>query len=113
MLFIMLLTPTAAAGEWTALHNAAAEGDAEHVKRLLNIGADVDAKLKDDRTPLHWAVSFGNAAVVKLLLEGGADVEARDKYGKTPHDLAKNQNIIRLLDRLMSQTMPSRKESKP
>ncbi|KAH8652933.1 hypothetical protein BGZ61DRAFT_374430, partial [Ilyonectria robusta] len=60
------------------------------VKLLLDKGADVEAKDKNNRyggTPLWWAAQNGHAAVVKLLLGKGADVEAKDKnnrYGGTP-----------------------------
>ena len=77
LLFILLLIPTAATGGGTALITAAQSGDVAKVKKLLDAGADVEARTKDGRTALHEAAAAGNAAVVKLLLEHGADVEAR------------------------------------
>jgi ankyrin repeat protein len=51
---------------------------------LVDRGAQVDARNRDDVTPLHQAVRARNLAVVELLLARGADPNARDKRGSTP-----------------------------
>ena len=51
LLVILLLIPTAATGERTALHRAAQSGDAAKVKKLLEGGADVGARDEAGRTP--------------------------------------------------------------
>jgi ankyrin repeat protein len=67
----------------TALHWAIS--DPAKVKLLLMIGADVNAKTVDGRTPLHAASALPTgAAVVRLLLEVGADVDSRTIVGNTP-----------------------------
>ena len=43
---------------------------------LLERGADVNTRRKDDWTPLHVASYFGNLEIVRLLLDHGADPEA-------------------------------------
>ena len=83
LLVLVLLTPACTTGEWTALHVGAAAGDAAKVKKLLDGGADVDARAENGRTALHSAAFKGNAAVVTLLLEAGADADARNKKGET------------------------------
>ena len=54
------------------------------VQQLIAAGADVNARMKDGRTPLHFASGFGVADAVPLLLKAGAVVDARDEDGNTP-----------------------------
>src|SRR5215467_1069 len=61
----------------TALHYAAALGDAQMAEMLIYAGANAKARTRiNDYTPLHLAGESGSAAVVKLLLTAGADVNA-------------------------------------
>jgi ankyrin repeat protein len=72
-----------AAGE-TALHNAAAEGNVAEVRRLLDAGADIEARDKYGYTPLGRAAAYEKTAVVTLLLNRGADINAKNNDGDTP-----------------------------
>jgi ankyrin repeat protein len=51
---------------------------------LIERGAAVDARNRDEVTPLHQAVRARNLAVVEVLLERGANPNAADKRGSTP-----------------------------
>jgi ankyrin repeat protein len=80
------------------LFEAVKENILPEVRRLLSIGADVNAK--DSRysyskwTPLHWASLRGHLQVFKALLEHGADIEAKDNDGWTPlHNAAINAHL--------------------
>jgi len=64
------------------LHQAATKGDLKKVKKLLEQGADVNARDSDGRTPLHEAAYKDHLDVAKLLIEKGADVNARDGVGR-------------------------------
>ena len=72
----------------TPLHYAAAGGDPETVKLLLERGVSVNARstgfLGMRVTPLHEAASCGDAAMVRLLLSNGALPNAADRRGETP-----------------------------
>ena len=52
----------------TALHEAAARGDVQLARLLLDLGADPDIKdTRFDSTPLGWARHFGQQATIELL----------------------------------------------
>jgi len=63
---------------------AVLEDDISEVKRLLEQGADVNAKDDFGHTPLSNASLVGLTEIVKLLLAKGADVNAKDDFGHTP-----------------------------
>ena len=68
-----------------ALWEAARNGDAPTVKRLLDEGVDVNAKFRYGATALSYACDRGNLEVVRILLERGAEVNVKDTfYGATP-----------------------------
>jgi ankyrin repeat protein len=56
----------------------------EEVKRLIDAGAELDAKNNFDRTPLYIAAANGHAEITRLLIDAGAELDARNKYGRTP-----------------------------
>jgi hypothetical protein len=52
----------------TALHQAAAHGDVQMARLLLDLGADPDIKdTRFDSTPLGWARHFGQQTTIELL----------------------------------------------
>lgn len=64
---------------------AAARGDLETVKDMVEDGVDIDAKeVKLGGTALHEASAAGYAELVSFLLENGADPTVKDKKGETP-----------------------------
>jgi outer membrane protein assembly factor BamB len=82
----LLLAPAAAAEDRTEeLMAAARKGDPAAVRKLLDAGADVNARTEYGATALHYACDKGHLEVVKLLIERKADVNAKDKfYSATP-----------------------------
>jgi hypothetical protein len=68
-----------------ALTQAAEQGDAAAVKRLIAAGEDVNAR-DGGSTPLIYAARSGDAEVVGALLDAGANPNARDcaSWGWTP-----------------------------
>ena len=71
------------------LHNAAAEGDLEVVRKLIERnGQQVNAQGALNRTPLHQAAMNGKLEVVMYLVEKGADKNMRANSGETALHLA-------------------------
>ncbi len=79
------------------IHAAAFIGNVNVVRTLISKGADVDLKDKYDESALHYACYKGHKKVVRALLECGATINSVDKRGKTPTDLAKTEDIKKLL----------------
>jgi uncharacterized protein len=87
---------------WTALHLAAYFGHEETVKVLLQGGADIHLKAKNnnENMPLHAAVANKQFHIVKLLLKNGANVNATQSGGWTSlHEAALlgETSIVQLL----------------
>jgi ankyrin repeat protein len=88
----------------TALHWAAARGDAGQVAMLVYAGARLEAATRNGNyTPLHLAARGGRAAAVKALLKVGANAKAvTTAGGATPLHLAagigSTEAITALLD---------------
>src|SRR5262249_3739342 len=64
----------------TAIRNA----DAQAVRKLLENGADVNARDADGNTPLILASFYASPQCVELLIAKGADVKAANNAGVTP-----------------------------
>jgi hypothetical protein len=80
----------------TALHFAASKGNVHACEKLLQLGADVNAKSLH-KTALHIAIT---KEVVKILLNWKAKIEIQDDNGFTPllYHVTKNHiDIVRCL----------------
>jgi ankyrin repeat protein len=76
----------------TPLHVAAAKGQAEITRLLLERGYDPNAPDAEGIRPLHHAAGGGHAEIVRLLLDAGADRQALDsQHNATPLDWARFQ----------------------
>ena len=66
------------------LIGAAANGDLQKVKALLNQGANIEAVALDGWTPLTVASREGHKAVASFLISKGADVNHEESGGNPP-----------------------------
>jgi len=88
----------------TALHEAAATGDAQACEYLLlSDESDPDGEDWDwgKRTPLHVAAAAGHVACVEKLLEHGADGDMRMAGGWTPAHCAAENGSVEILQVLV------------
>lgn len=70
------------------------DGDTVQIKKLLDLGANIDAKTFEGVTPIIFAVSYGYTNVVKLLLKYGPDLNKAPYDGRTAINTAGiNDNI--------------------
>jgi ankyrin repeat protein len=66
------------------LYYAVLHGDARRVRRLLDLGADPNAKTAaSGLTTLMAAAAMTHATAGRLLIDSGADLDARDAEGNT------------------------------
>jgi len=65
-------TPTELSA-YRGLHAAAAQGSIDDIQRLVQAGADLNARDGNGRTPLHVAAFQGHGAAVRELIAIGAD----------------------------------------
>jgi ankyrin repeat protein len=73
-----------AAGDGSVLALAAADAQAEVVRRLIAAGADLDRRGEDGFTPLGAAALRGHLAVVRQLVNAGADPDRKSANGAPP-----------------------------
>ena len=71
------------------LASAAFQGHSDLVNMLLESGADVNVRNRDQATALHTAAFMGRPKIARNLLAAGADPDAVDANGQTPKTLLK------------------------
>ena len=94
---------------WAPLHYAAANGNDDIVKLLLDHSAYVDAGSPNGTTPLMMAARGGHVSTVKLLLDNGADLNVKNQIGMNALDFAKQYkepDVVEGLTARMQQTQP-------
>lgn len=91
---------------WTALHYAAASGNLDIIRRLLEASAFIDAESPNRTTPLMMAARSGHAEAVRLLLDEGAELGLKNELGLSAADFARAQGHRELADSLDSLAAP-------
>lgn len=66
-------------------HEAALQGNAAELSKLIQAGSDVNDLDIEMRTPLHCAVEGNSADCIRVLVaQKSIDLEVRDLVGATP-----------------------------
>lgn len=71
-----------------ALYHAIDKGNAKVLRRVLDMGVDVNLRGEDGNTPLIHAVLTGNQTLVQLILKKNVDIQAVNADGHSAHDIA-------------------------
>ncbi|KAG0586277.1 hypothetical protein KC19_2G078200 [Ceratodon purpureus] len=87
------------------LQRAAAEGDLERVRSLLDAGADACEGNHEGMTPLMLAAQNGHAEVVRALLQAGAPWNALNPLGQCAGDFAMDAGHQEAFDILLDAGM--------
>ena len=72
------------------------------LRKLVELGANLNVKDSGKRHPLTWAASSGNCDAILSLINAGADVEARDKDGLTAMHCAASRGFQQCVASLVS-----------
>ena len=83
-LCVLAATMAAAHAGESALHSAVEKGDRKQVERLLQDGADVNARTASGETVLHYAAFPKDAWFAAALIKAGADPRATNSAGESP-----------------------------
>ncbi|XP_004559368.3 nuclear factor of kappa light polypeptide gene enhancer in B-cells inhibitor, alpha b [Maylandia zebra] len=93
------------------LHLASVQGFLSLVERLVDLGADIDAKEQHNgRSALHLAVDQQNLLLVKLLLKKGANPNLLSFGGHSPYHLTIGLDNWEINKELYSVTHPDLRE---
>ena len=98
-------------GKRTLLMDYCESGYVAEAIKLIEAGADVNAKDFMGRTALMTACAEGNEMMVTQLLEAGADVGEKDSNGRTAFDFAKRSNNPVVID-FVTQHITRRRENR-
>jgi ankyrin repeat protein len=95
---VLLADPrTRSLDQWTPLHLAVSNNDAQMIELLLQAGADIEGFNDRGYTPMQWAASFGLVDAITALQRGGGDMESEGRpiqpgelyeRGRTPMHIA-------------------------
>lgn len=91
---------------WLAFDFAVRFGTPRMVKRLIELGADVNRRDGDDAPPLLEAVNRGSRDLVEMLIAAGADLHATACGGQTAVSLAASGRNPELFDLLLKKGCP-------
>ena len=94
-------------GGYTPLLQAAAKGNIEIIKMLIDLGANVNAAENDGWIAIMFPAFQGRADVLDALFDAGADALQTNKQGKYAFDLAISNGHKQLGARIATEAMPA------
>jgi ankyrin repeat protein len=87
----------------TSIYLAAEKGHTATIRRLAELGADVNIANIGGYTPMHVAVYCNKSKSIETLCELGADINTVNRDHMTPINLAANQGNMELISILLDQ----------
>ncbi len=90
------------AAGWTPLHTAVSVGNTEVAKKLLELGARIDARaLPLQRTPLMLSAEYNKNTIAEILLKNGALVDQTDNENATALHIACKKGHVDVVETLV------------
>lgn len=89
------------------INTAAASGNVEIVKTVLDAGARPDHQQQAGYTSLHEAAAHNNVTMARALLDAGADRHIKNDNGKTAFDMASEKGHKEVLEILKRESKTS------
>lgn len=88
--------------ESSKLEEAILENNISKAMQLMRIGADINFRDDENRTPLMAAVEASNPEMCEYLIKHGAELEIRDSHKKTAYlhaaKFSKNSKVLEVLE---------------
>ena len=92
---------------------AVVRGDIKEMEKVLRLGADIETRDAEWKTPLCRAAQANQLEAVNLLLTNKANISARDAQNNAPLDLAVLQGHNQIIMRLLDQGLPHYQSTSP
>ena len=86
---------------FTSLIWASGNGYTDVVEYLIEKGANINQKMREDVTPLMWACVKKQIDIMELLIKKGADINVKDEGGDTPLMHASNYGYMNIVEMLV------------
>ncbi len=90
------------ANSTTPLMKASHLGEREFVRRLIEAGADLNARNADGNNALWLACVGGHLDIIDMLVEAGIDIDNRNDNGATPLMYAASSGKAAVVERLLA-----------
>ena len=94
------------------LIKAASDGSLDTIKRLLEEGANIEAKNSSRQGPLHYAAWNGHEKCLKFLINKNANIEAETIYDSRPLHYAAEKGHEKCLELLLDNKAEIEAENK-
>jgi len=85
----------------TALHMAAAAGQTDVIKYLIEQGVDVNVQCWSGASAAHTACKYGKLKALKILVDAGASIDKKTWRGSSPAHLAAKHGWVGTLKYLL------------
>ncbi len=89
----------------SAVNSSVRANDRDHLRRLIDLGVDLNVKASDGTLPLEWTVLLGNADLARLLVAAGADPDAYTASGLAEHIANSGPTVLSLARALGNQEL--------
>lgn len=85
----------------SAILFAANNGHLDLLKALVDVGANIEDRSNNWKTPLNWAATWGHLSCVEYLVSAGANISSYDVKGITPLMAATQKGSIDIVEFLL------------